>query len=165
MFSKDSRYDHRRRRHLLNHEVYETPGRTFFKGQLFSSLLNWADLQDQLEELDRTETHISLPVSGEVLASRVRITIAAGLVDVNRLLKEATVRRHIVIELIRMRRQMGHPDYGKVDMRSVIKKAKELTPSNEPTIPSGLVEILEAPDTTTEKPFQALTRLTHPRKD
>ena len=86
-----------------------------------------------------------------VLASRVRITIAAGLVDANRLLKQTTVRRHIVIELIRMRRNMGHPDYRKVDMRSVIKEAKELTPSNEPAIPSGLVEFLEAPDTTAEK--------------
>lgn len=126
LFSIDSRHDQKRRRHLLNHEIYETPGRTFFKGQLFTAPLNWQELQHQLEKLERTETHISLPVSGGILASRVRITIAAGLVDVNRLLKQATVRRHIVVELIRMRKKHGssrlqkgrHANSGKESKRS-----------------------------------------------
>ena len=104
LLSIDRRHDHRRHRHLLNHELYESPGRTFFKGKLFTASLNWAECQHQLEELERTETHTSLQVN------RVRITIAAELIDVNRLLKDATVRRHIVIELIHMHRNMGHPD-------------------------------------------------------
>ena len=77
------------------------------KDSFITAPINWAEMQHQLKELERTETHISLQMRGGVLACRVRITIAAGLVDVNRLLKQATVRRHIVTELIRMHKNMG----------------------------------------------------------
>ena len=78
---------------------------------------------------------------GEVLAARVRVVISSGLVDLNALIKQATVRRNIVVQLIRMHRDAKHPDY-KVDLRSVEERAKELAPTDEPTIPNGLTEIL-----------------------
>ena len=62
-----------------------------FKGQLFSAPMNWDDFHEQLKELEAHEPHISLPVQGAVLAARVRITIASGLVDLERLLRQATV--------------------------------------------------------------------------
>ena len=88
--------------------------------------MNWDDLLEQLKELEAHEPHISLPVQGAVLAARVRITIASGLVDLNRLLRQATVRRNIVVQLIRMRRDAGHPDYVGVDMQRVQSRAKLL---------------------------------------
>ena len=67
---------------------------------------------------------ISLPVQGAVLAARVRVTIAAGLVDLNKLLRQATVRRNVVEQLIIMRKEAGHPDYQHVDMHKVKRRSR-----------------------------------------
>jgi hypothetical protein len=142
LFSIDSRGEHRRKTHNLLDEAFQPKGRVFFKGQLFSAPMNWADLLEQLQKLETNATHISLPVIGEVLAARVRISIVAGLIDLNNLLRQATIRRNVVIQLIRMRRDMGHPDYARVDMRAVEQRARQLAPSDDPVIPSGLVAFL-----------------------
>ena len=77
---------------------------------MFSAPMDWSSMVDQLRKLEKDELHISLPVVGEVLAARVRIVIASGLVDLNALIKQATVRRNVV-ELIKMHRDAKHPDY------------------------------------------------------
>jgi hypothetical protein len=104
--------------------------------------MNWTDLLEQLHALENNETHISFPVSGEVLAARVRISIVAGLVDLNTLLRQATIRTNVVVQLIRMRRDMCHPDYVNIDMQAASEQAKQLAPSDEHTIPNGLVSFL-----------------------
>ena len=73
--------------------------------------MDWAGMVKQLEAMDQQEAYRSVPVSGEALSSRVQLKIQAGLVDLNRLVKQATVRRHVVVQLIRMWRDAGHPDY------------------------------------------------------
>ena len=65
-------------------------------------LIKLGRVQNQLEELERKETNTSLQVN------RVRITVAAELIHVNRLLKNATDRKPNVIELIHVHRNMGH---------------------------------------------------------
>ena len=81
-------------------------------------------------------------MSGAVLASRVQISIAAGLVDLNKCIKEATVRRNVVVQYIRMQQDAGHPDYQHVDMHRVELRARELTDSDVATIPSCLLDVL-----------------------
>ena len=85
--------------------------RTAFKGQIFSAPMDWSGMVQQLENMEHNETYRCVPMSGEALAARVQIQIQAGLVDLNRLIKQATVRRHVVVQLIRMWRDAGHPDY------------------------------------------------------
>ena len=101
---------------------------------------------------------MALSVPGAVLAARVRITIASGLVDVNRLLRQATVRRNVVVQLIRMRRDAGHPDYRGIDMRDVQRRSRELASTDEPAIPSGLVEFLEGDDEVAGEFFREWTK-------
>ena len=106
--------------------------RTAFKGQLFSAPMDWASMVQQLENMELNEAYRCVPVSGEALAARVQIQIQAGLVDLNRLIKQATVRRHVVVQLIRMWRDAGHPDYkdafrGKVFYR----RLHSLSPTTE----------------------------------
>ena len=115
LFSIDSRRGKHRRRHSLFEEVYSSPGRTFVNGQLFSSPFNWSDLRIQLEVIAREDTHISQPVQGTALVRRVHITIAAGLVDACRLLKQATVRREVVVQVVKMRKGMGPPRLQQVE--------------------------------------------------
>ena len=81
-----------------------------FKEHLFSAPMDWADLLTQLERSREEDPLISLPVQGAVLAARVRVTIAAGLVDLTKFLRQATVRRNVVEQLVRMRKEAGHPD-------------------------------------------------------
>ena len=61
-----------RRRHLMHDAMYSAETRVAFKGQVYSAPMDWGSLQNQLEKLEK-ETHVALPVSGEVLAARVRI--------------------------------------------------------------------------------------------
>ena len=63
--------------------MYSGTGRVLFKGQLFSAPMDWTGILEQLEKVREDGVLISLPVQGAVLAARVRVTIAAGLVDLN----------------------------------------------------------------------------------
>ena len=107
LFSIDSRGGQRKKHNMLQ-RVYGHEGRVSFKGQIFSAPMNWNDTLEQLRKMEANESHVSLPVQGAVLAARVRISISVGLVDLNRLIRQATVRRNIVVQLIRMHRDAGH---------------------------------------------------------
>ena len=135
-----------RRRHKLHDLLFSGEGRIAYKGQLFSAPINWRNVVKQLEARDliatnwetqvltelegmrQAEAHISLPVMGAVLAQRVRVVVTAGLVDVNKLLRQATVRRSIVIQLMRMHRDANHPDYQRDSMEEVEIRARRLAP-------------------------------------
>ena len=163
LFSIDSRGEHRRKTHNLLDEAFQPKGRVFFKGQLFSAPMNWADLLKQLQKLETNETHVSLPVFGEVLAARVRISIVAGLIDLNNLLRQATIRRNVVIQLIRMRRDMGHPDYARVDMRAVEQKHSSWLPATILSSPVALWHSCMKQLTVKMKCFQELTKQRRPQ--
>ena len=162
LFSIDRKRTQRSHKHNLLDNIFEPRGRVVFKGQLFSAPMSWDDLLHQLKAMEDCEPHISLPVQGAVLAARVRLTIASGLVDLNRLLRQATVRRNVVVQLIRMRRDAGHPDYAGVDMHQVERRARELASTNEPTIPSGLAEFLEGDDGHGEEFFSGMDKAATP---
>ena len=51
--------------------------------------MDWVNIRKQLDDVAKKETKVVLPVHGEILATRVRLCITAGLVDLNKLLKEA----------------------------------------------------------------------------
>ena len=110
---------------------------------MFSAPMNWNDLLKQLQEMEKDEALVSLPIVGAVLAARVRLVITSGLTDLSKLLRQATVRRNIVVQLIRMQRDAGHPDFQKVDMRNVASRAKELAPSDDATIPNGIAHFFD----------------------
>ena len=142
LFSIDSRGGQRKKHNLLQH-VYGHHGRVSFKGQIFSAPMNWNDTLEQLRNMEANESHVTLTVQGAVLAARVRISIKAGLVDLNRLIRQATIRRNIVVQLIRMHRDAGHPDYVGIDMHDVERRAQTLASSDEPCIPNELAEFFE----------------------
>ena len=94
-------------------------------------------------------------VQGAILAVRVRVTIAAGLVDLNKLLRQATVRRNVVKQLIRMARDDGHPDYQRLKMEDVHRRTRQLATTDEAEIPGGLLEFLHAEDEIAERFFRS----------
>ena len=110
--------------------------------------MDWQNIRKQLEQRTKDDAKIVLPVHGEILASRVRLCITAGLLDLNKCLKEATVRVDIVIRLIRMLKDAGHPDFRRVNMREVEELARDLVPRNtsghEATFPVGVEDLLDA---------------------
>ena len=136
----------RRKRHLLHDALYDQKVRVAFKGQLFSAPLDWWNIRKQLEDVSKQEK-VVLPVYGAVLAAQVCLCITAGLVDLNKVLKEATVRVDIVVRLISMLKDSGHPDYKRVEMREVERLAWNLVPRNtsgqEATVPVGVLDVME----------------------
>ena len=102
LFQIDVRHSNRssRAKHKMHDPLYRVDGRIAYKGQLFSAPMDWNSMMDQLKRMEKEEVHVSLPVTGAVLASRVRLVISSGLVDLNKLLKQATVRKPIVLQLI-----------------------------------------------------------------
>ena len=132
------------KQHLLNNDMYSANQRIAYKGQVFSAPMNWVDIQEQLEEMDRKGVFVALPVTRELLVARVQVAIGSGLVDLNKCIREATIRRPIVLRLIQMHREKGHPDYQKQTMEDVRRRVQELAGTDEPAIPNGLVEALES---------------------
>ena len=99
------------KQHLMHEKMFSADVRTAFKGQIFSAPMDWKNIINQLEQISSQESYICHPMDTRVLAARVQLQIHAGLVDLNSLIKQATVRRHIIVQLIRMWRDAGHPDY------------------------------------------------------
>ena len=163
LFSIDVRHSQRssRTKHKMHDPLYQIDGRIAYKGQLFSAPMDWNNMVDQLEKMGNHEVHVSLPVTGAVLASRVRLVIASGLVDLNKLLKQATVRKHIVLALIALQRDAGHPDYQQLNMREVAENAEELASSDAAVLPNGLAEFFECVDGE-DKPFLGVDKAATP---
>ena len=136
------REQHARRRHMLFDTMYQAASRIAFKGQVFSAPMDWTSMLQQLQQMDKNESLVALPHTGTSLASMVKIQISSGLVDLNKHLKHVTVRRHVVVQLIRMFRDAGHDDYQHLDMRDVERRAMSLADSDDPSIPHGLEEAL-----------------------
>ena len=133
-----------RKRHKLHDAMYSTNARVAFKGQLYSAPMDWRSIADQLDLLDRDVRVSDLPVVGELLQKRVRLSISSGLVDLNKYLQQATVRHDVMVRLIAMHKAAGKPDYQHLDMRKVEERARMLNASNEPAIPTGLDDVLDS---------------------
>ena len=52
-------------------------------------------------------------------------------VDLNKCIREATVRCDVLVQLIRMLRDAGHPDYQHLHMGEVERRAHELASTDE----------------------------------
>ena len=95
----------------------------------------------------------------------MRVCIESGLVELNKHIREATVRRNVVVQLIRMFRDSGHPDYNNIDMQDVEARASFLAHTDDPSIPLGLTELLDeqhdnnADDETVDKAATPAERL------
>ena len=86
------------------------------------------------------------------------------MVSLQNHIREATVRRHVVVQLIRLFKDSGHPDYATQDMAGVERRSLDLTDSDDPAIPNGLADILEdvdepGDDGTTDKAATPAERL------
>ena len=83
--------------------------------------MDWRSIVEQMEIIENRHARVSLPITGKVLEAHARVLITAGLIDLNKLIKQATVRVPVVIQLIRMAKEANHPDFQNVDMEAVEK--------------------------------------------
>ena len=92
----------------------------------------------QLEQMDKDEAHACVPITGEALAARVQLQITGGLVELNRLVKQATIRRHVVEQLIRMWRDAAHPRYKHAFNKAFYRRLQALSPTEEVTFEQSI---------------------------
>ena len=121
------------------------------RGNATSFPLPWEDLLKQLqdgEEMAKLGKQVSLPRTGTQLADVVSVLLktAAGddtEKDVAKLIHQCTVRRHIVVELIRTMKDRGHRAYKHVNMDQVQRNADSL-PEN--AVPPEIIRYLPLDD-------------------
>ena len=130
-------------RHLLGDTMYQAKARVAFRASLFSAPFDWHILGEQLRKAEQHEGHIVLPHVGEVLASIVNFHISSGLICMSKHLKHTNVRRPIVVQLIRMFRDAGHPDYQHLYMEDVQRRANQLAKADDVSIPLGLADLID----------------------
>ena len=123
-----------RRKHLLNEELHSSTGRIQFKGQVFSAPLAPLDILQNLLKMEEGEV-VELPVTGEWLKMRCQISITSGLVELNKLLRQTTIRREHVLTYIKMKKDAGHKDFQHQDVGKVKKKLYAWIPTDAATIP------------------------------
>ena len=112
--------------HLTRHRLFQSSERVGFRGHVYNAPLQWRENMEQIEAIDKREARIALPHVGAVLASIVHVHVSGGLMELNRHLKEITVRRDAVVRLILMLRDSGHVDYRPLDEDSVRAQAAQL---------------------------------------
>ena len=131
-----------RRLHDPAASLYESKARIASRGQVWSAALDWDSVREQLEGFDNREAPASLPHTGEVLSAIVKVRVTHGLIDFSKYLKDATVRRQIVIDLVRMLKASGDEDYADQDLEVVKGRAYELAKTDDPSIPDGIMDML-----------------------
>jgi hypothetical protein len=141
-----------RKKDCLTKEMFSSTGRIAFKGQVFSAPLDHESIARQLTDMEKDEP-LALPVDGPALAARCRVWISSGLTDLNKLLKQATIRRNVVMAYIKMKRDSGHPDfvYSDAELKQIKHRVNKMAPSDAPTIPNEvlpneLAEVIEGDD-------------------
>ena len=72
----------------------------------------------------------------------VSVQMIHGLVDLKKILKQATVRRNVVLQLIRMLKDSGDEDYQNIDMQDDSRRCDDLADTDDPTVPKCLVSLL-----------------------
>ena len=132
LFTVRQRGKQRKHRHLLHDTMYQADARIAFKGQVFTAPFDWNGMREQLRRLEKEGTLFSLPHSGEILATMVKLQIPSGFVCLNKHIKHATVRRNVVVQLIRMFKGSGHPVYQHLHMPDFEIKAQNLATTDEP---------------------------------
>jgi len=123
--------------------VFASKSRVASRGQVWTAALDWDAIRDQLAELDCREMPTVLPHTGATLAAIVKVRVKHGLIDFNKYLKDATVRRQVVVELIRRLKESGDEDYADQNMDAVRCRAQSLADTDEATIPKGILEMLD----------------------
>ena len=66
--------------------------------------------------------------------------------DLNKYIKQATVRFDVMVQLIALHKAAGKPDYQHLDMERVRQRASDSNPSNEAAIPFGIEDVLDSSD-------------------
>ena len=118
LFTVRQQGNRRKHRHLMHDTMYQSNARVAFEGQVFAAPFDWNHMHEQLQRTEQEGSLVSLPHSGEVLASMVKLQMSSGLVSLNKHIKHVTVRRNIAVQLIRMFRDSGHPDYQHLSWRT-----------------------------------------------
>ena len=109
------------------------------RGHLLSSPIRWAELMEAMKQASLDRPFTALPHTGAILAARVQVQISSAATDAVRYLSQAKVRAEVVVELIRLLKDTGHPDFADVDMAAVTRKAKRELPTMAQHGPDGAV--------------------------
>jgi hypothetical protein len=151
--------------------MFQSTGRICFKGQVFSAPMDQDEILEQLLRMEGTEP-VELPVHGNALAARCQVWIASGLTDLNKLIRQATIRRKIVFDYICLLRDTGHPDFKHVTgehVEAIRGRLEKMVPTDEPTVPpeilpSDLVATLEESDTEAQNDFLGTDKQATPQE-
>ena len=120
--------------HLMLESMEGAQARTQVRGNLFSFMLPWEDIERRcVEAQDSWETAIKasrksleLPHSEEVLATLVNVHIVGGTIDLVKYLEGATMRIEVVMKLIDELRGSGYPGYmAEFNDAAAVKKRME----------------------------------------
>lgn len=71
----------------------------------------------------------------------VKLQISSGFISLNKRIKHVTVLRIILVQLIRMFRASGHPNYQHLCMEDGARIAQLLADTDDPSVPNGVAEI------------------------
>ena len=127
----------------MTHERTHDPKfKTGAKGNFVSFMMPMEKLAHELSKHQSTkrDNPTTLPRTGQDLCDAVVVTLKCLDNELDtKALTQCTVRRNVVIELIRtMVETYQHPAYANVDMGDVVEKAKtQLTPRPATTRPSS----------------------------
>ena len=104
--------------------------------------MNVRDIAEQLDRVDRHDPRVALSQDGRVLASIVQIQVEGALKNIGKYIREATVRRDVVVRLIQMLKDDGHRDYQHLHMDEVEERARRLTERANQQQPGGMESVI-----------------------
>ena len=99
------------RGHFMEAPIGRADRKPMVRGHLLSFPLDWLSVMQQLDRASVDRRLVSLPHTGSILATLVQVQISSSAIDVTKYLKQDSVRAEIVIQLIQLLKNSGHPDY------------------------------------------------------
>ena len=112
--------------HLMNESMQGPLARTGARGNVFSFMMPWGDILENLQRAESSGTRVPLPHNGAVLAVLVRVSIIGGSLDVTKHLRDVHVRVGVVRRMLEELIDRGFPGYEHYDKGDVRDRTREL---------------------------------------
>ena len=112
--------------HLMNESMQGSRSRTAARGNVFSFMMPWEDILQNLKKAESEGTRVALPHDGAVLAVLLRVHIVGGSLDVTKHLRDVHLRVGVVRCMLEELIERGFPGYKDYNVEEVRRRTKEL---------------------------------------
>ena len=131
--------------HLMTESMQGAQARTTARGNLFSFMLPWQDIEEQIATAEQAHVKVPLPHDDAILSQLIHVHVVGGTVDLAQHLEGAKLRPAVIKALINELRESGYSAYAVYTEAEIAIRTLELYGSDDkgPFIPARVQKAIQ----------------------